>query len=283
MESTLSGVRPVNPIAPYLDGKRNLTQRLCAVIASIPHRTYVEPFIGMGGVFLRRAERPPVEVMNDISADVANLFRVVRKHQAALEEELGWLLASRDEFDRQRRVDPETLTDIERAARFIYLQRLAFGGKVTARSFGTSTTGPARFNLSNLRDDLLALHRRLEPVTIERLPYGEVIERYDSPDTLFYLDPPYWGCESDYGPGVFQRADFDRLVEQLEAIAGKFVLSINATEGARQAFARFRVEEVDVTYTIATLAIGEGKAVKELIVTGPGREAITVDRAPQLL
>ncbi|WP_343228342.1 DNA adenine methylase [Sphingomonas yunnanensis] len=168
---------------PYLGGKRNLAQRLCAIIAAIPHRTYVEPFIGMGGVFLRRAERPPVEVMNDISADVANLFRVVRKHHAALEEELGWLLASRDEFDRQRRVDPETLTDIERAARFIYLQRLAFGGKVTARSFGTSTTGPARFNLSNLRDDLLALHRRLEPVTIERLPYWEVIERYDSPDT----------------------------------------------------------------------------------------------------
>lgn len=283
MESTLSGVRPVNPIAPYLGGKRNLAQRLCAIIAAIPHRTYVEPFVGMGGVFLRRAERPPVEVMNDISADVANLFRVVRKHHAALEEELGWLLASRDEFDRQRRVDPETLTDIERAARFIYLQRLAFGGKVTARSFGTSTTGPARFNLSNLRDDLLALHRRLEPVTIERLPYGEVIERYDSADTLFYLDPPYWGCESDYGPGVFQRADFERLVEQLAAIAGKFVLSINATEGARQAFARFRVEEVDVTYTIATLAIGEGKAVKELIVTGPGPDAITVDRAPQLL
>ncbi|WP_343228341.1 hypothetical protein [Sphingomonas yunnanensis] len=82
---------------------------------------------------------------------------------------------------------------------------------------------------------------------------------------------------------MFQRADFERLVEQLSGIGGKFVLSINATEGARQAFARFRVEEVDVTYTIATLAIGEGKAVKELIVTGPGQDAITVDRAPQLL
>lgn len=282
MESNLSGVQPANPIAPYLGGKRNLAQRLCEIIATIPHRAYVEPFVGMGGVFLRRAKRPPVEVINDISADVANLFRVVRKHHAALEEELGWLLASREEFERQRRVDPETLTDIERAARFIYLQRLAFGGKVTGRSFGTSTTGAARFNLSNLREDLLALHRRLEPVTIERLPYGEVIARYDSPHTLFYLDPPYWNCEGDYGPGVFERADFERLVEQLATTEGKFVLSINATDGARRAFERFRVEEVDVTYTIATATLGEGKAVKELIVTGPSREAITVDPVLQL-
>lgn len=120
-------------------------------------------------------------------------------------------------------------------------------------------------------------------MTIERLPYGEVIQRYDSPETLFYLDPPYWGCESDYGTGVFARGDFDRLVDQLAGIAGKFVLSINATDGAREAFGRFRVIEVDVTYTIATLAIGEGKVAKELIVTGPSLEPITVDRAPQLL
>lgn len=282
MESTLSGVRPVNPIAPYLGGKRNLAERLCAIIAAIPHRTYVEPFVGMGGVFLRRSVRPPVEVINDISADVANLFRIVRKHHDALVEELGWLLASRDEFDRQRKVDPATLTDIERAARFVYLQRLAFGGKIVGRTFGVSTTSPARFNLETLRASLRDLHRRLSPVTIERLPYADVIARYDTPDTLFYLDPPYWDCESDYGADVFGRSDFDRLVEQLAGIAGKFVLSINATDGARAAFERFRVDEVDVTYTIQAGVGGGGKAVRELIVTGPTAAAITVEKAPQL-
>lgn len=283
MESNLSGVTPVNPVAPYLGGKRNLSKRLCALIGTIPHRTYVEPFVGMGGIFLRRTARPPVEVINDISADVTNLFRVVRRHYEPLVEEMSWLLAGRDEFDRLRRVDPDTMTDIERAARFLYLQRLAFGGKVKGRSFGVDARTPARFNLAQLRGELRALRDRLSAVVIERLPYRDVIERYDTPDTLFYLDPPYWDCEGDYGPGVFDQADFTRLAEQLAGIAGRFVLSINATDGARQVFGRFGVEEVDVTYTISTAAIGAGKAVTELIVCGPGSEVMQLQPALKLL
>ncbi|NJR80761.1 DNA adenine methylase [Sphingomonas corticis] len=283
MESSLSGVSPVNPIAPYLGGKRNLAKRVCTLLATIPHRTYVEPFIGMGGIFLRRTSRPPVEVINDISADVTNLFRVVRRHYEPLVEEMAWLISSRDEFDRLRRVDPDTLTDIERAARFIYLQRLAFGGKVRGRNFGVDARTPSRFNLATLRGELRALRDRLASVTIERLPYRDVIERYDTPDTLFYLDPPYWDCERDYGDGVFERADFERLAEQLAGIAGRFVLSINATAGAREVFGRFGVEEVAVTYTISTAAIGAGKSVSELLVTGPSSEPWQVQPVLQLL
>ncbi|MBB3347301.1 DNA adenine methylase [Sphingomonas sp. BK069] len=266
MESSLSGVLPVNPPAPYLGGKRNLSRRLCALIATIPHHTYVEPFVGMGGVFLRRTVRPPVEVINDISADVTNLFRIARKHYEPLVDELGWMLSSRDEFERLRRVDPTTLTDIERAARFLCLQRLSFGGKVTGRTFGVDHRAPGRLNVAKLRGDLRGLRDRLERVTIERLPYADVIRRYDSPATLFYLDPPYWDCEADYGEGVFARADFERLSDQLAAIAGTFVLSINATPGAREVFARFALDEVATTYTIGTAAAGSGKRVGELIV-----------------
>lgn len=68
------------PPAPYLGGKRNLAKRLCSIIEQIPHRSYIEPFVGMGGVFLRRPQPAPVEVINDLSGDVANLFRVVRRH-----------------------------------------------------------------------------------------------------------------------------------------------------------------------------------------------------------
>lgn len=266
MESSLSGVSPVNPVAPYLGGKRNLARRLCAIIAAIPHRTYVEPFVGMGGVFLRRSVRPPVEVINDLSADVTTLFRVVRRHYEPLVDELSWLLSSRDEFERQRRVDPATLTDIERAARFLLLQRLSFGGKVTGRTFGVDHRSPGRMRHARLRADLRALRQRLETVTIERLPYADVIRRYDSPTTLFYLDPPYWGCEEDYGEGTFARADFERLADQLETVSGRFVLSINATPGARQVFGRFTVDEVETTYTVGTTA-GAGKRVGELIVS----------------
>ena len=237
------------------------------IIAASPHQTYVEPFVGMGGVFLRRTARPRVEVINDLSADVTTLFRVVRRHYEPLVEELSWLLSSRDEFERQRQVDPATLTDIERAARFLLLQRLSFGGKVTGRTFGVDHRSPGRMRLARLRADLHRLRHRLETVTIERLPYADVIRRYDSPTTLFYLDPPYWGCEEDYGEGIFARADFERLADQLGGVAGRFVLSINDTPGAREVFGRFAIEQVETTYTVGTNT-GAGKRVGELIVTG---------------
>ncbi len=258
------------PIAPYLGGKRNLAKRLCAIIDATPHRTYVEPFVGMGGIFLRRPRPARCEVINDISRDVSNLFRVVRRHYEPLVEELELLIASRDEFERQRRVDPDTLTDIERAARFLYLQRLSFGGKVVGRHFGVDRNTASRFNHAKLRAEIRALGERLAPVTIERLPYADLIRRYDHADTLFYLDPPYWGSEDDYGNDVFSRADFAQLADQLAGIAGKFVLSINATEGSREVFSRFRTVDVEVAWSIATKATGTAKRVTELVVSNFG-------------
>ncbi|GGB21647.1 DNA methyltransferase [Sphingomonas metalli] len=257
-----------NPPAAYLGGKRNLARRLCALIETIDHRQYIEPFVGMGGVFLRRATHAPIEVINDLSGDVANLFRVVRRHYEPLVDALRWLPASRDEFDRQLRMDPEALTDIERAVRFLYVQRLAFGGRVEGRTFGVRKDQSSRIQLSRLRADLRALSRRLEPVTIERLPYQDVLRRYDGPKALFYLDPPYDETE---GYGVaFGRDEYVRMADQLAGIAGQFVLSINATDFVRETFARFSIEEVDTTWTLASATAG-AKRVTELIIRSAPR------------
>ena len=258
-------VRRVSPPAPYIGGKRNLSRRLCALIDATPHDTYVEPFVGMGGVFLKRTRQPRAEVINDISADVTTLFRILQRHYPQFMDVLKWQITSRAEFDRLRAAAPDTLTDLERAARFLYLQRLSFGGKVDGRNFGVKREASARFDVTKLGPMLDELHTRLTGVVIERLPYADLIRRYDGPGTLFFLDPPYWGCEGDYGPGVFERDDFERLAEQLAQIDGRFILTINATKGARDVFDRFEIEEVDTTYSIGT---GAAKAVKELIVRG---------------
>lgn len=263
---TLEKITPVSPAAGYLGGKRNLARRICAIIQSVDHDGYAEPFVGMGGIFFRRSARPRAEIINDISGDVTTLFRVVRRHYQALIDELDWLPASRAEFERIRAIDPASLTDIERAARFLYLQRLAFGGKIVGRNFGVDSRTPARFNLARLRATLAAIRDRLQPVVIERLPYADFIRRYDRAGMLFYLDPPYWGCERDYGAGVFDRADFERLAEQLAGIRGRFILSINDTPGARAVFSPFHMIAVDVSYSIATAATGRSKPVGELII-----------------
>lgn len=258
-------IAAASPPAPYMGGKRNLAKRLCTIIDRIPHRAYIEPFVGMGGVFLRRATPAPVEVINDLSGDVANLFRIIRRHYEPLIRELRYLPAGRDEFERQMRLDPDALTDIERAVRFLYVQRLSFGGKVVGRTFGVRREQSSRIQLSQLRAELRLLSRRLEPVTIERLPYQDVIRRYDGRQALFYLDPPY---DETTGYGVaFDRGDYQRMADQLGAIAGSFLMSINDTPFIRETFARFHISEVDTTWTVSSATAGRAQRVTELLIS----------------
>lgn len=249
---------PTRTAAAYIGGKRNLSRRLAKRIDAHACETYAEPFVGMGGVFLRRTRRAPSEVINDISEDVATFFRILQRHYVPFMDMLRFQLTTRAGFERLLRVDPSTLTDLERAARFLYLQRLTFGGKVSVRSFGVSPGLGGRFNVSKLGTQLEDLHERLAGVIIERLPFGEFITRYDTPATLFYLDPPYFGCEDDYGRGVFRQADFRKLAGQLRKIKGRFILSINDTPEIRETFAGFGFEEVTTTYSV-----GGGDKAKE--------------------
>ncbi len=269
MESTLSAVAPVRPIAPYLGGKRMLARRLTALIDATPHRAYLEPFVGLGGVFLRRTSRPKLEVVNDLGRDVANLFRVMQRHPDALVAEISVTVTSREEFARQLAMDPDHLTDIERARRFIYLQACAFGGKVTGRNFGVDATaqGSAAFDARRVAGRIRAIHERLAGVVVERLPWADLVRRYDRSHALFYLDPPYWGCERDYGDGLFGRDDFERMAEVLAGLRGRFILSLNDRPDVRRIFARFDVAGVELSYGIT----GKGQtAAREVIITGGG-------------
>ncbi len=270
MNEPLMPVTPTAPVAPWLGGKRNLARRICAILDATPCTACAEPFVGMGGVFLRRSARPPCEVINDRGRDVATLFRILQRHYPQFLDVLRFQLTTRAEFLRLVATNPDTLTDLERAARFLYLQRTAFGGKVSGRSFGVAVERPARFNLTTLEPMLEDLHSRLSGVVIERLDWPEFITRYDRPGTLFYLDPPYWGSEGEYGP-IFARADFARMAELLAGLKGRFLLSLNDVPEVRELFGRFRMVEVETTYTIAKA--GNGARRGELLImnfTPPG-------------
>lgn len=260
-----TSVEPLRGIAPYIGGKRILASRIIEIIDRTPHEAYAEPFVGMGGVFFRRRRVPQAEIVNDLSADVATLFRILQRHYLAFVEMLRWQLTTRREFERLVKTDPCTLTDLERAARFFYLQKTAFGGKVAGRNFGVSPAEHAAFDVSRIVPLLESYHERLRGVVIERLPFDDFIRRYDRPVTLFYLDPPYWGSEGDYAQ-PFERSDFARLAELLRGIKGRFILSINDRPETRSAFAGFRHVKVPVRYSLP--GGSKGKRDGELIVFG---------------
>lgn len=265
MPKTLMQAPQALPLAPWLGGKRNLAKRLTAILDNVDHSTYAEPFTGMGGVFFRRKRMPKGEVLNDISRDIITLFRVLQRHYVPFVEMLRWQLTSRAEFERLLAVPPETLTDMERAARFIYLQRLAFGGKVARQTYGAASDRPARFDPVRLLPMLEDAHDRLSRVTLECLPWDVFLPRYDRAGTIFYLDPPYWGHEGDYGPGIFSRDDFAKMADMLKGLSSRWVLSINDRPEIRTLFKGCPMEAVEVTYT-AGVHSGHAKRAGELII-----------------
>lgn len=191
-------------------------------------------------------------VVNDINQDIITLYRVLERFYPYFIDMMKFKICSRAEFDRLLKQNPNLLLDFERAARFLYIQKNAFGGKTTSQSFGVALERPGRFDVSKLIPYAEEIHERLQGVYIECLPYQDFISRYDRAETLLYLDPPYWGCENDYGKNIFEKADFENLAKLLKSIKGKFIMSINDVLEIRKIFKKFHIIEVQTRYMVSS-------------------------------
>ena len=247
------------PIIPWMGGKRRLSKYILPIIPE--HTCYVEPFAGAAAILFLK---PPskVEVINDINLDLITLYRVVQNHLEEFIRQFKWSLASRKMYEWLQDTSPETLTDIQRAARFFYLQKLAFGGKVSGQTFGTATTSPPRLNLLRLEEELSQAHLRLSRITIEHLPWTKCISKYDRPHTFFFADPPYWQTE---GYGVdFGIEQYESLAEIMKTSQGRIMVTVNDHPDMKKVFAGFTTKTVDIDYTVG--GVGKGKGRKELII-----------------
>lgn len=235
----------IGPIA-YIGGKRRLAKKLIALLPE--HITYVEPFAGGAQVLFAK---PPsqVEVINDLNGDVVNFFRVCQHHPDELLRCLKYAVVSRTLYGLLQQQDPALLTDVQRAARFLYLQKNSFGGNVNNQQYHYCVLKPSNFNLETIPALIEAASKRLARVQIEAWPYEKILERFDRPSSVFYLDPPYVGV-SLYKFN-FADADFALLAERLSRIQGKFLLSINDHPVAREAFGRFHMRQIPISYTSA--------------------------------
>ena len=246
------------PIFPWMGGKRRLAKH---ILPEFPeHECYVEPFCGGAALFFMK-EPSRVEVINDFDGDVVNLYRVVANHLEELVRSFKWSLVSRKMFEWANMQVPQTLTDIQRAARFFYLQQSCFGAKPTSRTFGTATTTPPKLNLLRIEEKLSEAHLRLARTTVEHLDWKECIRRYDREHTLFYVDPPYWQT-AGYAPGDFGFDQYQAMAELAATIKGRMVISINDHPQIREVFSALRLKEVPFRHTVGG---GSGKQTNELI------------------
>ncbi len=223
----------MDALITWMGGKKQLRE---AISKHIPKDIggYIEPFGGAGWVMLHSDRWARLEVWNDINNDLYNMFMQVKFHPEGLQKELELMPHSRKLFNEMR--NHNGLTELQRAARFIYLVRHSFGALMD--SFGTGKTqgGGGRMMLPIERISPLA--KRLDSVTIESLDYGECIAKYDSKSNFFYCDPPYVkGATYDNSKGF----DHKRLFEVLDSISGRFLLSYDDTEETRSLYCKYRV------------------------------------------
>ncbi len=251
-----------NPIIPWMGGKRRLADRLLPLFPQ--HECYVELFAGGAALFFMRPMPARCEVLNDVNGELVNLYRVVQHHLEEFVRQFKWAISSRQVFKWMQQQATEPLTDIQRAARFFYLQQHAFGGKVDGQTFGTATTGPT-INLCRIEENLSAAHLRLSGVYVEHLPWLTCAERYDRPHTFFYADPPYWETEG-YGVG-FEWSEYERLAAFMASARGKVMFSINDHPAIRARFASFHCHELDIKYSNGNQANGAQGASRELVFT----------------
>lgn len=244
-----------------MGGKCRLSKKIVEMLPE--HVCYCEPFAGGAWVLFRKQESK-VEVINDLNREIITFYRCIQHHLEEFIRYFKWVLVARDEFERLKRVDPDTLTDIQRAARFYYLQQSCFGGRMDDNpAFGYAAVRGPKLNLLRIEEQLSTAHLRLARTYIECLPYHEVIRRYDKPSTLFYIDPPYWDCENYYGSGMFSKDDFGKLAELLEGMQGKFILSLNDKPEIRKLFAAFSMDTAEVNYSCSN---GKNLKAAELLI-----------------
>ncbi|HFT3584808.1 TPA: DNA adenine methylase [Klebsiella pneumoniae] len=247
------------PIVPWIGGKRRLAKHILPLFPA--HTCYVEPFCGAAALYFLKTPSK-IEVINDINGELVNLYRVVKHHLEEFVRQFKWALVSRQIYKWLQDTPEETLTDIQRAARFYYLQKQAFGGKVADHTFGTSTTSAPRFNLLRIEEELSMAHLRLSRTLIEHLDWNQCIERYDRPHTLFYCDPPYWGTE---GYGVeFGLENYDHMADLARRIKGKMIISVNDIPEMRQVFNGLNMQSVDISYNLKVT--GKPSPKKELVI-----------------
>jgi len=250
---TTDSHKPLKSPLGYLGGKSRLAKR---IVERIPkHTCYVEPFCGGAWVYFTK-EPSRLEVLNDRDGELANFWNVVRHHLPEFLRYLEFSLVSREQFKKESKQNPEYLTDVQRAVRYYRLQRMGYGGKTVNRTFGTSVTRPNSLNLETVEDKLKVTHKRLARTTIENLDACECITRYDSKESFFYIDPPYWNA--DFYAVSFKDEDFKRLAQTLRSIEGKFILSLNDTPEVREIFSDFKIDTIETKYSLGNSKVSKG-------------------------
>jgi DNA adenine methylase len=242
----------------YYGGKQQMAAMILKLVPE--HKVYVEPFIGGAAVFFAK-EPSEAEVINDVNGELVNFYEVAQHNFSALWQEVEISLHSRQKHHEAEVIyaNPGMFDRVKRAWAVWMLANASYGAQLDG-SFGYDRGAKISRRLKNKREGFGTEYAvRLQNVNIECCDALRIMQSRDTPDTFFYCDPPYVGADQGHYDGYGQD-DFDRLLDLLSRIQGKFLLSSYRNKTLSEYITREGWDSVEMKMSVAlTLRYGKEK------------------------
>lgn len=208
----------------YYGGKQKLASTILKLIPE--HQLYCEPFCGGAAIFFRK-EKSGVEVLNDTNKQLINFYREVQNNFVALEKEINITLHSRD-LHRKAQViydNPDMFSPMKQAWALWTLSQQSFSARLDGSWGYDIAKRTTSRKIANKRANFTEAYViRLQDVQLECTDALRIINSRDRSTSFFYCDPPYYNSDCAHYDG-YSIEDFERLLDTLSKIEGKFLLS----------------------------------------------------------
>ena len=263
------------PIVKWVGGKRQLMFELLKNLPKSYNR-YFEPFIGGGALFFEL--QPDNAYISDMNEELINLYSVVRDSVDELIEDLSKHEVSKEYFLKIRNIDRtekySNLSNVERASRFIYLNRTCFNGMYRVNSKGEFNVPFGNYKNPRIIDEnnLLNCSELLKETEIKCADFSEILNKVQKNDFV-YFDPPYVPLNETSSFTSYTKDGFDidmqfklrDVCDELDSMGVKFMLSNSDTKLVNELYANYGIKKVFASRQINANADGRGKITEVLV------------------
>lgn len=209
----------------YYGGKQTMLKHILPLIPS--HKLYTESFCGGAAVLFAKCPTD-AEIINDLNMDLTNFYWMAKVCYQELKIEIDKTLHSRDMHTHATHIlnYPSFFNQAQRAWAVWALCKMSFASKLDG-TFGYDFAGGMPKKIANAKDEFTEnLCARLARVTIEHRDALEIIKTYDKVDAFHFVDPPYINSDCGHYEGSFNENNMESLLQLLEGIEGKFMLTM---------------------------------------------------------
>ena len=202
---------------PYAGGKFHLIRNIEEIYKNSNKTAFIDVFGGSGKVLMNIDSK--IKIYNDIDNSLVNIFETLRNNPGLLKGRFEYALNSRRLFNECKN---EGTDNAENAFRKVYSYLMSFAGRGKYYGYSVKCKGN---RLVNIKENIDYIYNEVKYWTIENIDYKELIKKYDSQGSFFYLDPPYYKIK--YYRYNFNDSDFHELKDILGKIKGKYLMNIN--------------------------------------------------------